>query len=67
MNQIKTIELLRSKYNSLVISKSQTAEELRVSQATIDRMRKIGDIESVKVGGSVMFKIDEIARFLSEA
>lgn len=65
MHQTTITELLRSTYNSLVLSKAQTAKELHVSQATIDRMRKVGDIDSVKIGGSIMFRIDEIARVIA--
>lgn len=64
MTQIAITELLRSTYNSLVLNKAQTAKELHVSQATIDRMRRAGEIESLKIGGSIMFRIDEIARVL---
>jgi len=65
MLQTKTTELLRSTHNSLVLNKAQTAKELHVSQATIDRMRKVGEIESIKIGGTVMFSLEEIARVIA--
>lgn len=65
MLQKQITELLRSTHNSLVLNKAKTAKELQVSQATIDRMRKNGDIDSLLIGGSVMFRIDEIARVIS--
>jgi len=65
MSQTQIREFLYSTYHSLVLNKIQIAKELCVSQATIDRMRKNGEIESIRIGGSVMFSIDEVARLVS--
>ena len=67
MSQIEFTQMLRENYNKMLLSKKETAQEVGVSEATIDRLRQNGLISSKKVLGQVMFSIDEIARFLSEA
>lgn len=57
-------KILRDKYQSLLITKNEAARELRISSATIDRMRRSGDISSNRIGGKVMFKIDEVIRLI---
>ena len=59
-------KLLREYYKRMLLSKAETANELNVSEATIDRLRKNGELNSKKVLGQVMFSIDEIALYLSE-
>lgn len=56
---------LRDKYGKMLLSKSETAHEVGVSEATIDRLRKQGDITSKKVGGQVMFNIGTVAEFIT--
>ena len=67
MNQEEYTTLLRANHEKMLLSKKQTANELGVSEATLDRMRQSGSITSKKVLGQVMFSIDEIARFLADA
>lgn len=56
---------LKNEYMSSLLSKKQVARELGgISTSTIDRMRKEGSLKSKSVRGSVMFQIEEIARFL---
>lgn len=59
-----SLEHLRQKYKKSLLSKKETAEEISVSTATLDRLRKSGAIKSKKVGGGVFFTINEIALFL---
>ena len=49
------------------LSFTQAANELNVSEATIDRLRQNGQLNSKKILGQVMFSLDEVARFLYEA
>ena len=51
----------------MLLSKKETAKELNISEATIDQLRKNGELSSKKILGQIMFSIDEIARFLYEA
>ena len=67
MSQKEFIQLLRDNYNKMLLSKAETANELNVSEATIDRLRNSGKLNSKKVLGQIMFSIDEIARYLDEA
>jgi len=67
MSQIELIQILRENYHKMLLSKKETAKEIGVSEATIDRLRQNGQISSKKVLGQIMFSIDEIARFLEEA
>ena len=67
MLQIGYKEILRENYQKLLLTKKEAARELNISEATIDRLRQSGKLSSKKVLGSVMFSIDEIARFIEEA
>ena len=58
------IDNLQQRYNKLLLSKKETAKELNISEATLDRLRKSGQIKSKKVLGGVFFTIKEIASFL---
>ena len=56
---------LKNQYMSSLLSKKQTARELGgISVTTLDRMRREGLISSKKVRGSIMFRIEEVARFI---
>lgn len=59
-----TKEIKEKLDGNLLATKNQTANICRVSEATIDRMRKDGTIHSIKIGNQVMFRVDELARFL---
>ena len=67
MNHEQLISFLRDNYNKMLLTKRETAKELSVSEGTLDRLRKNGQLTSKKVLGQVMFSIDEVARFLAEA
>ena len=67
MSQLECIEMLRENYQKMLLTKKETAKELNISEATIDRLRQTGKISSKKVLGSVMFSLDEIARFIEES
>lgn len=66
MSQEQFITLLRENYKKMLLTKKEAAQELSISEATIDRMRRDGLITSKKVMGQVMFGIDEVSRFLAE-
>ena len=61
---MSSLENLQQKYRKSLLKKKEAAEELNISQATLDRLRKSGEIRSKKVGGRVFFTINEIALFL---
>ncbi len=61
------LTMLRKNYKKMLLTKKQTATEINVSEATIDRLRKSGLLTSKQVLGQIMFSIDEIARFISDA
>lgn len=67
MSQIEFLTMLRENYNKMLLTKKETANELNVSEATIDRLRQNGQLNSKKILGQVMFSLDEVARFLYEA
>jgi len=67
MSQLDFQSMLRENYQKMLLTKKETANELNVSEATIDRLRQNGKINSKKVLGQIMFSIDEVARFLNEA
>lgn len=61
------LSLLRENHKKMLLTKKETAQELSISEATLDRIRSNGDIDSKKVLGQIMFSIDEVARFLADA
>lgn len=58
------LDNLQQRYQKLLLSKKETASELNISEATLDRIRKTGKIKSKKVGGGIFFTLSEIASFL---
>lgn len=67
MSQQEFFITLRDNYSKMLLTKKEIANELNVSEATIDRLRQNGQLNSKKVLGQVMFSLDEIARFLYES
>ena len=63
MNQQQIIELLHNKHGKLYLNKEETAKELGLGIATIDRMRQTGELKSSKIKGSIKFSLSEIAKF----
>ncbi|MBU1777986.1 MAG: helix-turn-helix domain-containing protein [Gammaproteobacteria bacterium] len=61
---MSNLDNLQHKYKKSLLKKKEAAEELNISQATLDRLRKNGEISSKKVGGGIFFTIHEIASFL---
>ncbi|MDO9207509.1 MAG: helix-turn-helix domain-containing protein [Sulfuricurvum sp.] len=59
------VAMLQNKHNKMMLSKAETAQELNVSQATIDRLRKSGAIKSKKVGGQIFFTLATIAEYVA--
>lgn len=59
------IALLQNKYSKMLLSKAETAKELNVSEATIDRLRKSGAIKSKKVGGQIFFTLATVAEYVA--
>jgi hypothetical protein len=63
---MSSLENLQQKYKKSLLSKKETAEELSISTATLDRLRKQGLIRSKKVGGGIFFTLKELATFIGE-
>ena len=64
MSKIDYVEILRKNYNRVLLTKKETAHELNISSATVDRLRKNGELNSRKIGGGIYFTLEEIARFI---
>jgi len=67
MRPSELVEFLRETHKKMLLSKAETANELNISEATVDRLRKNGKLNSKKVLGQIMFSIDEVAHFIQEA
>jgi len=67
MSQLDLLSMLRDNHSKMLLTKKETANELNISGASVDRLRQKGLLKSKKVLGQVMFSLDEIARFLYEA
>lgn len=65
MTEQEAKEYLLAKHTGLLLTKKETAVELHISPANLDRLRQTGQIESKKIGGKVLFNIGEVARFLA--
>lgn len=63
---MSTLDDLQQRYKKLLLTKKETAEELNISIATLDRLRNQGHIKSKKVGGGIYFTLKEIASFIGE-
>jgi len=61
---MSTFDNLQQKYQKSLLSKKETARELNISQSTLDRLRKNGEIKSKKVGGGIYFSLNELVQFL---
>jgi len=61
---MSTLDNLQQRYKKSLLSKKETARELNISQATLDRLRKSNIISSKKVGGGIYFTLKEISIFL---
>lgn len=63
---MSSLENLQQKYKKSLLNKKEAAEELSISTATLDRLRKQGLIRSKKVGGGIFFTLKELATFIGE-
>ena len=59
-------KVLRETHQKMLLTKRETAKELSTSEASIDRLRASGELQSKKILGKIMFSLDEIVRYLSE-
>lgn len=66
MSSISILEQIQQRYNKSLLNKKEAAQELGISQASLDRLRKSGEIRSKRVGGKVMISLKEIALFIGE-
>ncbi len=64
----KIAATLQTKYNTMLLDKEQTAQEVgAISQTSLDRLRQTGAITSRKVLGQIRFSVNEVARFIADA
>ena len=47
-----------------ILTTAETADLLRISRSTLDRLRGRGCIHPTKIGGQVMYRSSEIRRYL---
>ena len=57
-------EKLIEKYGYVLIKK-EVQEILKISESTLDLMRKRGEIKFTKVGGQIRFSIDDVSELLN--
>lgn len=51
---------------TMVLTKTEAADRLRISVRSLDRLRSVGAIKTVKVRGSVRIAEAEIERFITK-
>ena len=61
-----SMKLIYDKYGKLYLTKKEIAKEFSVTPATIDRMRKTGDVKGTKVMGQIMFHVSELVNYGQE-
>lgn len=66
MTREEQFKTMRETHEKMLLTKRETAKELSVSEATVDRLRTAGELKSKKVLGQIMFTLDELSRYLSE-
>lgn len=67
MTSQEFMKMIRECYKKVILNKSETAMELGgISISTLDRLREKGEIRSKKIRGQIMFKAEEIYRYLNE-
>ncbi len=59
-----TLKNLQQRYTKSLLTKKETAKELSISEATLDRLRKANAINSKKVLGGIYFSLEEVAAFV---
>ena len=52
--------------STTLLKKTEAADRLRISVRSLDRLRSVGAIKTVKVRGSVRIAEAEIERFISK-
>ena len=50
----------------LLITRNQACEVLAISERTLDRLAKSGEIKPMRIGRSIRYHLDEIRRFVDE-
>ncbi len=60
----EAVNFLHNKYGRLYLKQKETAKELGISEETLFRMRKDGEINSSTIRGSVRIAITEVAKFV---
>ena len=61
---MSTLDNLQQRYKKSLLNKKEAAKELNISQATLDRLRKSGQIKSKRLLGGVYFSLPELSFFL---
>ncbi len=65
MNTQQLTDDITARYKTSSLTKKQAAKELQISPTQIDRLRKSGELKSVKVGGSIRIPVAVIAELLA--
>ena len=64
METLSLQEQIQKRHKKSLLNKREAAQELGISQSSLDRLRKSGEIKSKQVGGLICFSISEIASFI---
>ncbi len=59
------LDNLRLRRRVNLLTKNETAQELKISTSTLDKMARAGEIKNIKVGGQVRYTITEVARIIA--
>ena len=64
MEKRETLEYLKAKYKRLLMTQLEVQAELGISNNTLIKVRKQGELKSRSVGGKVMINIGDLADFM---
>ena len=56
---------LTQKYPTATLTKQQTADELQIGQSKLDQLRASGELNFIKVGRQIRFRLTDLADFLA--
>lgn len=65
-NESNTYRILYDTFEKLVLNKPEASHILNISVQTLDRMRKNGEIKSMRINKGVFFSIKEIANYIDQ-
>ncbi|MAD41131.1 MAG: hypothetical protein CL623_01920 [Arcobacter sp.] len=62
----RTAEMLYKRHGKSLLKKPEIAQEIGISQSSIDRLRRSGELKYKRIGGQIFFTLFEVSYFIEE-